>query len=87
MLSCASRRRIGEADAHEKGTDILEMAGKATEAALLGQTTDPQGVVGTLARLLEEVTPEKFLSALPTSKQSLLRGSRPRRLPPTWWRT
>ena len=51
-----------------------EMAGKATEAALLGQSTDPQEVVGTLARLLEEVTPEQFLSALPTSKQSLLRG-------------
>jgi len=64
----------GEADALQKGTDILEMAGKATEAALLGQSTDPREVVGTLARLLEEVTPEQFLSALPTSKQSLLRG-------------
>jgi HEAT repeat protein len=64
----------GEADALQKGTDILEMAGKATEAALLGQSTDPQEVVGTLARLLEEVTPDQFLSALPTNKQSLLRG-------------
>jgi HEAT repeat protein len=63
-----------DTDTIRRGTEILEMAGKATEAALLGQDADPQGVVGTLARLLEEVTPEKFLSALPTSKQSLLRG-------------
>jgi hypothetical protein len=72
LLQFAGMER--ESGALLKGHEILDVAGKATEAALLGQTTDPQGVVEALSRLVEEVTPESVLSALPMGKQAALRG-------------
>lgn len=56
------------------GKEILALAGKATEAALLQQTADPREVVAALAQLLRQVPPEHLLSALPIGKQAELRG-------------
>jgi len=77
----------GDADAIRKGTEILEMAGKATEAALLGQDADPHERDGDTSPAAGRGDSEKFLSALPTSKQSQLRGQAVEDIAPTSWRT
>ena len=61
-------------DALPDGKEILALAGKATEAALVQQTADPREVVDALAQLLRQVPPEHLLSALPIGKQAELRG-------------
>lgn len=72
LLHCAQVERAFSAP--PSGTEILELAAKAAETAFLDQATDPKEIAGALARVLEEVTPERFLSALPAGKQSELRG-------------
>jgi hypothetical protein len=72
LLHCAQVERAFSAP--PTGTDILELAGKAAESAFLDQAVDPREIAGALARVLEEVTPERFLSALPAGRQSELRG-------------
>ena len=61
-------------DALPDGKEILALAGKATEAALLQQTADPRAVVDALAQLLRQIPPEHLLSALPIGKQAELHG-------------
>jgi HEAT repeats len=72
LLHCAQVERAFSAP--PSGTEILELAGKAAETAFLDQATDPKEIAKALARVLEEVTPERFLAALPAGKQSELRG-------------
>lgn len=72
LLHCAQVERAFSAP--PSGTEILELAGKAAETAFLDQATDPKEIAKVLARVLEEVTPERFLAALPAGKQSELRG-------------
>ncbi|HTX52574.1 MAG TPA: HEAT repeat domain-containing protein, partial [Candidatus Baltobacteraceae bacterium] len=57
-----------------KGREILEIATKVTDAVGGDQTVDPQAAIAQFAQLLEEVTPERFISALPPARQAELRG-------------
>jgi hypothetical protein len=61
-------------DALPDAKEILALAGKATEAALVQQTADPREVVDALAQLLRQIPPEHLLSALPSAMQTELRG-------------
>ncbi|MBI4463964.1 MAG: HEAT repeat domain-containing protein [Acidobacteria bacterium] len=53
---------------------VLDLAGKATQAIWADPGRDPQEASQKLALLLEELTPEYLISALPASRQSQLRG-------------
>jgi HEAT repeat protein len=64
----------GEAISFPKGKEILEMATRATEAAVGDETADPRTVITQFAQLLEEVSPERLIGALPPARQEELRG-------------
>ena len=72
LLHCAQVERAFSAPPSE--ADILMLAGKAAEAAFLDQAIDPRQVAGALARVLDGVGPDRFLSALSADKQTELRG-------------
>jgi hypothetical protein len=72
LLHCAQVERAFSAP--PSGTEIIELAGKAAETAFLDQAADPREIANALARVLEDVTPERFLSSLPAGKQAELRG-------------
>ena len=57
--------------------ETLDLAGKATQAALLTPSADPRESMRALVRLLEEWTPTYLLSTLPPEKQSELAGRSP----------
>lgn len=54
--------------------EILELASRATQAAWSDPESNPQDVIPALARLLEELTPDYFISALAPAQQSKFRG-------------
>jgi HEAT repeat protein len=60
--------------------EILDLAGKATQAALMAPGADPLESMRALVRMLEESSPTYLLSALPPEKQSELAGSSPENL-------
>jgi hypothetical protein len=60
--------------------EILEIAGKATHAALSNPQKDPNEVVQSLARLIEDLSPEYLINALPPEKQERLRGRSPQEI-------
>ena len=57
--------------------EVLEIAGKAAHAALSDPEKDPNEVVQSLARLIEDLSPEYLISALPPEQQERLRGRPP----------
>jgi DNA-directed RNA polymerase subunit F len=57
--------------------ETLELAGKATQAALMSPGADPGESMRALVRLFEEWTPAYLLSTLPPEKQSELAGRSP----------
>ena len=60
LLHCAQVERAFSAPPAERRS---QLAGKAAEAAFLDQATDPRRSRSVLARVLEGVTPERFLAA------------------------
>ncbi len=72
LLHCAQVEKAFSAP--PSGSDIIELAGKAAETAFLDQKTDPREIASALARVVEEVTPDRFLSSLSSNKQAELRG-------------
>lgn len=57
--------------------EALDLAGKATQAALMTPGADPRESMNALVRMLEESTPTYLLSSLPPGKQSELAGRSP----------
>ena len=57
--------------------ETLDLAGKATQAALMTPGADPRESMSALVRMLEEWTPTYLLSTLPPEKQSELAGRSP----------
>jgi hypothetical protein len=57
--------------------EILDLAGKATRAALTSPEADPSESMKALVQILEEWTPGYLLSTLPPEKQSELAGQSP----------
>ena len=55
-------------------TEILELAGKAAQAAWADPKGNPNTVVQALARLIEDLSPEYLMAALPLEKQERYRG-------------
>ena len=54
--------------------EVLELAGRAVQAAWSDPQKNPSDVVQSLARLIEDLSPEYLLSALPPEKQERYRG-------------
>jgi len=54
--------------------EVLELAGKATQTALVDPETNSRELVTALAQVLEELKPEKLLALMPESKQKELAG-------------
>ena len=73
-LLCQSAGIERPADFTGSAGEILDLAGKATQAALLDPRGDPRGLVTALSLLLEELTPEYLLSSLSPEKQTAYRG-------------
>ena len=61
-------------------TEILEIAGKAAHAALSDPEKDPNDVVQSLARLIEDLSPEYLISGLPPEQQERFRGRPPQEI-------
>ncbi len=57
-----------------KGKEILEIATKVEGAVVGADDIDLQAVIAQFAQLLEEITPERFIAALPPARQTELRG-------------
>jgi HEAT repeat protein len=57
--------------------EALDLAGKATQAALMTPGADPRESMRALVRMLEESSPAYLLSSMPTGKQSELAGRSP----------
>ena len=60
--------------------EILDIAGKAAHAALSDPEKDPNEVVQSLARLIEDLSPEYLISALPPEQQERFRGRPPQEM-------
>jgi len=60
--------------------EVLEIAGKAAHAALSDPEKDPNEVVQSLARLIEDLSPEYLISALPPEQQERFRGRPPQEI-------
>jgi hypothetical protein len=54
--------------------DTLDLAGRATQSALMTTGADPQESMKALVRILEQSRPDYLLSSLPPEKQSELAG-------------
>ncbi len=54
--------------------EMLDLVGKATQAAWTNPEADPKETIQALAHLLEELSPGMLISALPPSRQSQLIG-------------
>ena len=54
--------------------EVLDLASKAAQAAWSDPQKNPSDVVQSLARLLEELSPDYLISALPSEKQGRYRG-------------
>ena len=57
-----------------QGTDVVKIAGQATEAGLSEQTLNPNQLMAAVAQLVQQMTPESFLASLPSDRQAELRG-------------
>ena len=54
--------------------EMLDLVGKATQAAWTNPEADPKETIQALAHLLEELSPGTLIAALPASRQSHLMG-------------
>jgi len=54
--------------------EIMELIGKATQAALVNPDGNPKATIQSLTRLIEELSPDYLIPALPEDRQQLLRG-------------
>ncbi|MBI2820229.1 MAG: HEAT repeat domain-containing protein [Acidobacteria bacterium] len=72
LLQSAGMEQPGEVP----GTpvEMLDLVGRATQAAWINPEGDPQQAVQALARLLEEMSPGTLIAALPPDRQSHLVG-------------
>ena len=60
--------------------EVLDLAGRAVQAAWSDPQKNPSEVVQSLARLLEDLSPEYLISALPPEKQERYRGRAPQEI-------
>lgn len=60
--------------------EVLEIASKAAHAALSDPEKDPNDVMQSLARLIEDLSPEYLISALPPEQQERFRGRPPQEI-------
>jgi HEAT repeats len=54
--------------------EVLDLVGRATQAAYLNPEADPHTTIESLTHVLEELSPDFLISALPEERQVLLRG-------------
>src|SRR3990167_876157 len=54
--------------------EVMDLVGKATQASFVNPEGDPQATIQSLTRLIEELSPDFLISALPEERQRPLRG-------------